>query len=281
MIVLKPEIEIKSNGKFLELIDTFQKESVKVEINKDINEKKLLFFLRNGISLDHIERLTLEEKVVIKIFKSKSILFLIDVDKSGVKGSLVKSDIILTNLKTGTSIKKMESYLAKFDDTEIFIVDDGTSYIEELADAVQKFGFANVRVVKSFKKSLIEKKNNITIVAKEDLDKGNTEYISDVKYLCYSVKGSPEVGPIVIKNVTGCLECAGKSGAEQIVAPKFFPLMISLKIHYLFYLVDDLFTEVYQDVGLPLKKYYQFNTTNFEGKAYPFYRDLKCDSCVS
>lgn len=281
MLVLKPEIEINLTSGHLELIDTLKKEVVIVEIHKDINEETFLYFLRNGICLNRIEDLTLEERVIIKIFKSKNTFFLVDIDKNGVRGNAIKHSIIHDNLKTGTSVKRMTEYLEKFGETEIFIIDDKTLYTDELVDAVKNYGFSNVTVSKKFQNSDLKKKNNIVIVAKENLKGSKIEYIPEVKYLCYSVKGHPEIGPIVIKNVTGCLTCASKSQHEPLITPQFFPMMIAFKLHYLFYLVDDLFTEIYQDVGLPLKKYYKFNTINFECEAYPFYRDLKCLHCAN
>ncbi|MFK3937447.1 hypothetical protein ACI2JA_08015 [Alkalihalobacillus sp. NPDC078783] len=276
LMVLKSKYKAELIEDELFITNLFNKKQLSINIpadcDPDVVLKKLYlgFRVKTGQGADYDG----EERYVISISKSIQSHFLID-DEIACRREANVRGILIRALNSGISINVLEKYREAISQNEVYLLEDNDGLSEEL----QCEGIQSREVT-------VE---DLTLLSEQDLIIINESSLSNIpkinlraKCLVYSYDHL-RIGPLLIPGVTVCLHCYQKTDGltkNKCTSPLFYRNFItSFLINTIYFSFNQLHTFLTEDVGLPIRKYYDLNVPDLSIYAKTVYKTQYCDNC--
>lgn len=279
-LILKPSYYIEFNER-LTLTHIIDDNHIFIDIKQSIHAAKLTEMLENGI---YIERNmdTIEEKIVVNIFKNTKYAFEIVKNKSDLNRIINVRSVLHTALHSGVTVEALKYYLDHFDSHEIVWIDHSN---HEMIDFFHAEGITNIqrKTVQDINAEPINDERKIIL-----LDDKYASAISCQRnhiYLLYSLD-KLQAGPILIPEITACMECYLNIHTEPTDnGANYFPayyrtFIYNILVNSIYYLKSDLFIGLYKDVGLPIKKHFTLVHPHLNIEVTNVYKGISCSTCM-
>lgn len=279
--------ETDDQGSILKIIDVVDKKVLVSLASNSVDFREIVELL--NIGFESLENVNISEnslELLRKIYSKKD-LFFYECDEDNIcKERILKNQLI--NIYNTSNIEKVDfqSYINNFENQKIFIYDKcsvGKSIIKKLKG--DKFKAYN----------LLEDNN-------EEIDESSIillnlsykkEFIKEFKNLksriiCYCIETNKiYIGPIIIKDNTGCLSCRQYEevkGINSNIYSNYFNLQYNIDLIYFFivrnmlFILDGVNKYIVKDVGLAINRQLEIDLITSKASAKSFIIDPNC-SC--
>ncbi|MCE5170628.1 hypothetical protein LQV63_15030 [Paenibacillus profundus] len=237
--------------------------------------------LKNGIPI--AQRMdTIEEKIAVNIFKNTKHAFEVVHDRSGLHKVINIRSVLHTALHSGVTKESLTSYIDHFDSPDIVWIDNSD---HAMLDFFHAEGITNIQRITVQDLNAEPVCDAGKIILLDDQFANEISFQRNHIYVLYSLD-KLQAGPILIPEVSACVDCYLKIRTEPDAAsahywPAYYRTFIyNLLVNTIYYLKNDLFKGLYNDVGLPIKKYFTLAHPHLHMEVTNVYKDMTCGTCM-
>lgn len=289
IIILKRNFyaQTDDNGSIFRIINVIDKKNIVNLFSNTVDFRIIVDLLNNGF--ENLENLNISMSLLelLKKMLKKKDLFFSELDEDLIcKERILKNQLI--NIYNTSNLEKVDfqSYINQFENQKIFIYDEssvGNSIFIKLKNDKFKAYVLSESTQENIDESSIILLN---LLYKEAFLK-NYKSIKN-KILCYCTEFNKiYIGPIIIKDTTGCLLCRQYEdikGINNNINANYFSLEYIINLLYFFlvrnilFLVDGVNKYIIKDVGLVINKQLEVDLMTSRAVAKSFIIDPSC-SC--
>lgn len=254
-----------------------------VNVRRDFDSQILLQLLINGLSIANVSGVqSIEEKIVIHLYKNTKNIFELYDQRQKMSKAINMRAVLQTAILGGVEPREAEKYITLFDDTKLIMI---TSRHDELLEFLHSQGIENIMIALSVKEAQHMSDNNHIFLMDENmiddtpLREGDTCLLFSMNRL--------QIGPIIIPGKTACMNCYSISRKKTTelpsgTVPEYYNIFIyNFLVNIIYYLKGNLYRGIYNDVGLPIKKFYNLIQPELSIKVTNLYKQMSCVSCMN
>lgn len=282
-LALKPFYTVKVSDEQIIFTDFINDTHVFVNVRRDFDSQILLQLLINGLSIANVSGVqSIEEKIVIHLYKNTKNIFELYDQRQKMSKAINMRAVLQTAILGGVEPREAEKYITLFDETKLIMI---TSRDDELLEFLHSQGIENIMIALSVKEAQHMSDNNHIFLMDENmiddtpLREGDTCLLFSMNRL--------QIGPIVIPGKTACMNCYSISRKKTTelpsgTVPEYYNIFIyNFLVNIIYYLKGNLYRGIYNDVGLPIKKFYNLIQPELSIKVTNLYKQISCVSCMN
>lgn len=284
ILIIKPEYTVSfySNGlKFFHITGDGHEW---LHLRQNVDVACLLRLLHTGLdTASGSSSWSDEQKTVISIYKKKPELFEVITEPNRFHRIVNMRAVMNTAVHSGKSKEDVQHYRDHFHEQELVIIDD--TFGAQLLDVIHASGLEHARRITETERSGETPLQEETILLVNDRELDETRLCDRHMSVIYS-EDKLQIGPVFIPGLTACRACYRNITLETSSVPRPVPayqmdLMFGLLTNTLYYLNLRLFYGIYEDVGLPIKKYYTLLHPGLNIKVTNVYKRGNCNECLN